>query len=375
MKWSLKLARIAGIDVFVHWTFAILIIWLITIYVAQGSDFWGVVRGVGFVLAIFGCVVLHELGHALTARRFGIRTRDITLLPIGGVARLERMPEDPKQELLVALAGPAVNLVIAIVLFGLLYLVSGTESLVNVKFGGPAFLAPLMFVNVFLAVFNMLPAFPMDGGRVLRAMLALTMDYSLATQTAATIGQAIAIVFGLLGLLYNPLLIFIALFVFLGAQQEAQMVQMRSLTQGLPVRETMVTHFRTVAADTPLSEIVEALLRGEQQDFPVVDRDAPVGVLTRSDLIRALAEGRHDGIVADVMRDTCGVVDEREMLNDVLLKMQEAACPMMPVVRDGQLVGIVTLENIGEWVMIQSALQKASARRHVDNIYEPRQVS
>ena len=230
-----------------------------------------------------------------------------------------------------------------------------------------------MYVNIFLVVFNMLPAFPMDGGRVLRAILALRMDYSRATQTAASVGQIMAIIFGLLGLFFNPFLIFIALFVYVGAQQEAQMVQMRSLTQGVPVSETMVTRFRTVAKDMRLSEIVQELISGEQQDFPVVDRDTAIGVLTRSDLVKALADGRHDGRVEDVMRDSCGAVDEREMLSDVFLRMQQAECPMLPVVRDDRLVGIVTLENIGEWMMIQSALQ--TARRHVNDIYHPRQSS
>lgn len=373
MKWSLKLARIAGIDVFVHWTFAILIVWLIGIHVAQGSTVTIALRGIGFVLAIFGCVVLHEFGHALMARRFGIRTQDITLLPIGGVARLERMPEDPRQELLVAVAGPAVNIVIAIGLFAVLYFTSGMQAIDNVGFEGIGLIEQLMYVNIFLVVFNMLPAFPMDGGRVLRAILALRMDYSRATQTAASVGQIMAIIFGLLGLFFNPFLIFIALFVYVGAQQEAQMVQMRSLTQGVPVSETMVTRFRTVAKDMRLSEIVQELISGEQQDFPVVDRDTAIGVLTRSDLVKALADGRHDGRVEDVMRDSCGAVDEREMLSDVFLRMQQAECPMLPVVRDDRLVGIVTLENIGEWMMIQSALQ--TARRHVNDIYHPRQSS
>jgi Zn-dependent protease len=359
MKWSLRIGRIAGIDVFVHWTFAILIVWLIGIHVAQGQALGVALRGVVFVLTIFGCVVLHELGHALTARRFGIKTRDITLLPIGGVARLERMPEDPKQELLVALAGPAVNVVIAAGLFlALVATAAVTTPDESLSVGGD-FFSKLMYVNVALVVFNLLPAFPMDGGRVLRAILAQRMDYVQATQTAASVGQAMAVFFGLLGLFFNWFLIFIALFVYIGAQQESRIVQMRSLMQGIPVRMAMVTRLKAVTRDTPLAEIVADLLAGEQQDFPVVDGPAVVGVLTRGDVVAAIARGHQDDQAGTVMRTDCAVVDEREMLQDTFQRMQESDCPTLPVVRDGRLVGIITLENIGEWMMIQSAIRQS----------------
>ncbi|TWU26271.1 putative zinc metalloprotease Rip3 [Novipirellula galeiformis] len=371
MNGSFKLARIAGIDVFIHWTFAILIAWLIGIHVLQGNSLVVAITGIGFVLAIFGCVVLHEFGHALTARHYGIRTRDITLLPIGGVARLERMPEDPKQELLVALAGPAVNVVIAALLMIPVYLGSGVSSLSDVPRLGSGFLEKLLYVNIVLVVFNLLPAFPMDGGRVLRALLAQRMDYVRATQAAASVGQIMAIGFGILGLFFNPFLLFIALFVYIGAQQEAQMAQMRSLLAGVPVREAMVTQFRTVAYDTRLEDVVQELLEGQQQDFPVVNQGKFLGILTRSDLVAALAEGRQDTLVTSIMREGCGTVDERDMLQDTFLRMQQAECSTMPVVRDERLTGIITLENIGEWMMIQSAIRKGKSRQHVDNIYRP----
>jgi len=379
MKWSWKLGQVAGIGIFVHWTFLLLIAWVVYFYVSRGSDFAGVVDGLLLVLAVFGCIVLHELGHALMARRYGIRTRDITLLPIGGVARLERMPENPSQELLVALAGPAVNVAIAAVLFGVIVVWIGAAAvldpgLLSGAFSrGGTFVLQLMLINGALVVFNLVPAFPMDGGRVLRALLAQKLQYLRATQIAASIGQTLAILFGILGLfLQQPLWLFVALFVYLGAEQEAHMVQVRSVLRGVPIREAMVTRFRTFSQDDPLASVIGELLAGQQQDFPVMEDDRIVGMLTRSDLLAAIARGRQDVPIADVMRRDCRMVDEAEMLDSTFQRMREGECSTLPVLREGKLVGLVTLENVGEWMMIQSALRKARARGDVDNVFRIR---
>ena len=231
MKWSWKIGEIAGIGVFVHATFLILVVWIGLSYWQSERSIAAVIEGVGFILALFGCVVLHELGHALAARRYGIATRDITLLPIGGVARLERMPEDPKQEIVVAIAGPLVNVVIAAAIYVGLFISGNVISSEQVTIVGGSFLVSLMLVNVILVLFNLIPAFPMDGGRVLRAVLATKMDYATATQQAAHVGQLIALVFGLLGLFTNPFLVFIALFVWIGAAAEASMAQVKSASR------------------------------------------------------------------------------------------------------------------------------------------------
>jgi Zn-dependent protease/CBS domain-containing protein len=378
MKWSWKLCEFAGIGVYVHWTFSLLVVWFLVLPILGGEDVIHTINRFIFVLAIFGCVVLHEFGHALTARHYGIKTRDITILPIGGLARLERMPDDPKQELWVALAGPAVNVVIAVVLAAVLAALGAlafsradltAEALAHPEqlsrsfrwlLSGTNFLVSLMVVNLFLVLFNMLPAFPMDGGRVLRALLATRMDYVQATNIAATIGQAMAILFGVFGMFWNPLLLFIALFVFLGAQQEASMVQMRTAIEGLPVRAAMMTRFRALSADEPLAAAIDELLAGSQQDFPVVDQGQVTGVLLRNDLVRALKEGRVDARVGDVMRPGCTVVDENEMLEKVFFRMQEDGCSVLPVLRHGRLVGMINLENIGELMMVQSARREAA---------------
>lgn len=369
MKMAWKIGQVKGIGIFIHWTFLLLIGWILAMHIMSGDTAAGTLEGIVLILAIFGCVLLHELGHAFAARRFNVRTRDITLLPIGGVARLERIPEKPAEELWVALAGPAVNAAIAVVLFAGIFLLRGFQMQAEFTLVGGDFLVKLMYVNVILCVFNLLPAFPMDGGRVLRALLAMRMDYVRATQIAATVGQVMAVAFGILGFFFNWFLMFIALVVYIGAQQESHAAQMRGIARGVPVREAMITRFRSLDEQDPLSVAVEALLDGDQQDFPVVEGEKIVGVLTRADLLKALAEGRQADRVGEVMRKDCGSVNDTDMLDAIFARMQEESCPTMPVVSEGRLAGVVTLENLGEWMMIHSALRKARARSDVSDVY------
>jgi Zn-dependent protease/CBS domain-containing protein len=360
MKSSWRIGRVAGIDVHLHLTFLLLLGWVAVSHYLQKQSWADVLAGLGFTLSLFTIVVLHELGHALTARRFGIRTRDITLLPIGGVARLERIPEKPQQELLVALAGPAVNVVLAALLFGVLIVGAELSAAKEFKLVGGHFLANLMWVNVSLAVFNLLPAFPMDGGRVLRALLAMRMDYLRATSIAAAIGQGMAWVFGFIGLFTNPFLVFIALFVWMGAAAEAGQAQMKSALAGLPMSGVMMTDFRVLAPDDTLARAVEHILAGCQQDFPVVDGGRVVGVLTRSDLVTGLAKQGQLAPVADVMQRNVHAAEAGEMVESVLARLQGGDCRVLPVLRDGELAGLVTMENIGEYMLIQTALGEAA---------------
>ncbi len=360
---------VSGIKIQVHWTFLLIIIWVIFVHAAQGAGPAQTVRGIVLILAIFACVVLHELGHALTAKRFGIETRDITLLPIGGVARLAKMPEDPRQELAVALAGPAVNVVIAAGLAVVLGMTSGIEPPAEAAVIGGHLGAQLMWVNLFLVGFNLLPAFPMDGGRVLRALLAQRLEYVQATQIAASVGQIMAIMFGVIGLLMNPFLLIIAIFVYVGAQQEATHTSMRVALAGMPVRDAMITQYRTLDQGTTLDEAVHELLAGSQQDFPIVDDAGIAGMLVRQDLVRALKETGGATPVSQVMRRECATVDDTEMLERAFERMRNGSCSTLPVLRHGELVGILTLENVGEVIMINSALRRPRARRAVDDIF------
>ena len=359
MKWSWRIGRVAGIDLYLHATFLILLGWVgISHYLPRHSweDAWA---GIIFIVALFAIVVLHELGHALAARRYGIRTRDITLLPIGGVARLERMPEDPKQELLVALAGPAVNVALAMILLAILVPAAAWPALGSVQLVGGHFLAKLLWVNVALAVFNLIPAFPMDGGRVLRALLAMRMDYVRATHIAASVGQGLALVFGFIGLFWNPFLVFIALFVWMGAAGEASMVQMKSALGGIPISRALITDFRTLSPRDSLQAAVEHVLAGFQQDFPVVQDGRLVGVLTRAALLAALTQKGQGSLVGEAMEEKFETADPAEMLESVFGRLQTCGCHSLPVVKGGNLVGILTMENIGEFMMIQSALHGA----------------
>ena len=358
MKWSWKIARIAGIDIYVHATFFILILWLSLIYWKAGGTLLAVFSGVGFILLLFASVVLHEFGHALTARRFGIKTRNITLLPIGGVALLEKMPDDPREEIIVALAGPAVNLVIALLLF----IASGVNgafiSAQPLALADGGFVQRLMLMNIFLAVFNLIPAFPMDGGRILRAILAIRMDHVRATQVAASIGQSIALMFGFLGVLYNPFLIFIALFVWIGAAAEAQNATLKSNLSGVKVGDAMQTNYEVLHPDDPLSRAVDLTLSGTQKDFPVLSGHEVIGVLGQSELLMGLSHKGKHSLTAECMQRDVQSVESTESLQLVLERFQNSSCKIIAVTRSGSLVGIIDLENIIELLKIQTAMHE-----------------
>lgn len=358
MKWSLRIGRLFGIDVFLHFTFLLLLLFLGFAFWQTTQSLVAALRGVAFLIALFGCVVLHELGHALMARHYGIRTRDITLLPIGGVARLEKMPDKPMQEFWVALAGPAVNVIIAAVLFLWLIATNGFSPMEQMSITGGAMLQHLMVINIFLVAFNLLPAFPMDGGRVLRALLATGLGQRRATMIAANIGQVMAILFGIVGFLYNPILIFIAIFVYLGAQAEAGVAELQSALEGLSVSDAMMTRFRTLAATDVLGKAVEELLAGSQQDFPVMESEFPVGLLRRNDLVKALSEGRLEATVGDCMWRECEAVEASDSLRQVVESMHARQCSSVPVLRGGQIIGLLTLDNVNEMILINSALEE-----------------
>jgi Zn-dependent protease/predicted transcriptional regulator len=361
MKWSWKIGTFAGIEVFIHATFLLIIGWVGLSFWMQTRTLAGTIEGILFTLVLFACVVLHEYGHALTARRYGVKTRDITLYPIGGVARLERMPDKPIQEFWVALAGPAVNVVIAALLFAGL-IISGTLApLSGMSIIQGPFIERLMLVNISLVVFNLIPAFPMDGGRVLRSLLAMRLEYTRATHIASVIGQGIALVFGLIGLFTNPFLLFIAFFVWIGAAQEASIAQMKTALGGIPVRRAMLTDFQVLSTDDLVERALKLVVGGSQTDFPVMEGNKVVGVLTRGDILSTLSHQGPGVPVASIMRRDFQIVDADEMLELAFSRLQTCDCRTMPVTHRGQLVGLLTADNIGEFLMIQSAMRQPRA--------------
>lgn len=367
MKWSWRVGSIAGIALYLHATFLLLLAYVAIANYQTTRSAAEALNGVLFVVAVFGTVVLHELGHALAAKRFGIKTKDITLLPIGGIARLERMPREPRQEMIVALAGPAVNVVIAVILYVVLMLSGGMPDLIegaalSEGFLERGFFARLLAVNIWLVLFNLIPAFPMDGGRVLRAVLAMrTDDYAEATERAARVGRFFALLFGMLGLfvLGNPLLVFVALFVWLAAAGEAAAVQTSVMLDGVPIQRMMITDVETLSPDDPLSRPVRLILDGFQQDFPVVSQGVVQGMLTRPALLKALAERGDQTPVRDVMDRDFQQANPGDQADDVLTRLRACGCHSIPVIRNGQLLGVLTMDNVGEYVMVQAALKGA----------------
>lgn len=355
MSWSIPIGTIRGTVIRIHLTFILFLVWIGTVHYARGG-LPAAFEGVLFICLLFLCVVLHEFGHIVAAQRYGVQTPDVTLLPIGGVARLERIPEEPAQELVVALAGPAVNVVIAVVLWLLLGGFVPMES-AEVTNPGVSMLARLAAVNIFIAVFNLIPAFPMDGGRVLRALLTYRLGYARGTQIAASIGQALAFGLGLLGLFGNPILLFIALFVYLAASSEASAVQMREAARGVLTTDAMITHFESLRLESRVEDAVQCLIHTTQHEFPVLDDDGRlVGLLTRDEMIKALRERGPEAPVVEVMRTDIPVVRRHTSLDQALRQMQEKRLPAMGVTNaEGRLVGLLTPENIGELMMIQAA--------------------
>lgn len=361
MKWSLYIGKISGIKIFIHWTFLVLVGWIFIMHSQAGHGISAGLWGVLFILSLFACVILHELGHALTAKRFKIKTRDITLYPIGGVASLESMPEKPGQELLVALAGPAVNVVIAAVLW--IYLNSygqmpemATFKTVEHMQSFP-FAVNLLAANIALAVFNLIPAFPTDGGRVLRAILAFNMDRIKATRIAAGIGQFLAMVFVFFGFYYNFWLVFIGLFIYLGAGGEAKAEETKAGLKGVRVADVLMHRYSVLCPDEPLHHAVSHLLDSQEKSFVVEDDGKVKGIISRREIISGLTQFGKNTPVEKVMRTDFPYLQTTDMLNDVMQRLDSKNHNLAPVFEDKQVAGVLDLENISEFLMVQNAIR------------------
>ena len=375
MGGSIKLVRVFGIDVKVHWTFFLLLIFFAYVGYAASDAVVGAVAMAALIGALFFCVLLHEFGHSLVAQRLGIQVPDITLLPIGGVARLASLPDKPVDEVKIALAGPAVNVVLAPVFYSAAFLLgseaSGLPSILAAQGSLGGALAYLGFLNIFLALFNMLPAFPMDGGRVLRGLLAVRLGAVRATDVAAGVGRAFALVFFLVGLLGGQIfLILIAVFVFFGAGGEAEQVRRRELARDLTVADVMSTRERTAtfSPSNAFGEVLDAAVHGHQQDFPVLEEveegsGRVVGMVTRDEIL-ATARSRN-GAAADenpngrpsvrnIMKTDFPIVaPDADLFSEGYRTLQNGGLRAVPVLEDGRLAGMLTVEDVGQASLVR----------------------
>ena len=358
MRWSYRIATILGTEIRIHVTFLLLVAWY-AIEAGRAGGREAAIATAVFLLLVFLCILLHEFGHILAARRYGIRTPEVLLLPIGGLARLERLPEEPRQELVVALAGPAVTLLIALALGAWLVLTGRQQELLLLTPGSGQLIPDLLSVNIFLLAFNLLPAFPMDGGRVLRALLARRMGLVRGTRIAARVGQFFAFILGMIGLTgSNLMLIIIAGFIYLAADGEAQAVETRAAGQGVTASAVMITDLRLLPVYATLEDAVRLLLAGEQREFPVVDNDQRLeGLLTRDHLIKGLSERGPGAIVSQVMATPVQSIDPGAPFDRALEQLRTSGLPALPVVDAGRrVVGLITMDNIADLILVRRHL-------------------
>lgn len=362
MSWAYRIARVSGIDIKVHVTF-VLILALFGWQWGRDHGAGGAAFGVLLALALFACVTLHELGHSLVAQRFGIPVRQIVLLPLGGVALLGRIPEKPRQELLIAIAGPLVNVAIALLL---LPLVGAAATMTGLDGQGvvagmqtpsaATFLVWLFAANVSLVLFNLIPAFPLDGGRILRAVLAMRMSHPRATAIASSVGQGFALLFGLIGFLTgHVMLVLVAVFVFFGAGQENAVTQARTHLSTMRVGDAYNRHVLTLRAGDDLGRVVDYILTSYQPDFAVLFGHRLLGVVTRETVLRALPQTPLETPVTQLMERDVLHVDAGANLDDVRQALGEQARRIAAVYRDDEYLGLISREDIAEAFAVLAA--------------------
>ena len=351
-----KIGRFSSIDVKVHWTFFLLLAFFAFIgYQASGSPL-GALAATAMIVALFLCVLLHEFGHSLVAQRLGIEIHSITLLPIGGVSNLESLPEKPADEVKISAVGPLVSVVLALLFFGVGLLFGAVPRVPTDLFSGfgsvGQFFFNLGFLNILLAVFNLLPAFPLDGGRILRGLLTTRLGVVRATDISSTIGQVFAAAFFLIGLLSGDILLaLVAVFIFFGASGESKMVKQRELTRGLTVSDVMGTKSRTetVTPNHTFRQVLDSVIHGYQEDFPVLDDGKLVGMLTRNEIMAAAHSPERYSSVRDLMKGNVPTISSKaDLFEDGLRILQQSGLRALPVTENAELIGMLTIEDVGQ---------------------------
>lgn len=351
MKWSFQIGKLFGIPIRVHVTFLFLL-FFIGILGSREAGASGAIFGMVSIVFIFLCVILHEMGHSLVAVHYGIDVKDIVLLPIGGISRMEEIPEDPKKEITISLVGPMVSFGLAILFFLISKAAGQSTSITQLSLFEGNLVANLFWINLILGMFNLIPAFPMDGGRVLRGILATGMDSLRATKIAVSVGQVFAIFLFFFGIFFNWWMALIAIFIYLGAESEERMVALRATLGKSPVRLAMITDVHTISPDRTVGEVLEKVCHGFQQDFPVVERGEVVGMLTKEAIFSALHKHEKSALVRDVMQKDFVSTTEDASLSDIFKKMTTQKLSVIPVMRGKELRGMINLEQIGKYHMI-----------------------
>ena len=361
MKGAFKLGKIAGIGLFIHWTFSLLILFIVYINYKAGQNLTQILWAVLFVSCIFLTVLLHELGHALTAKKYNIKTKDITLLPIGGLARLERLPEKPSEELMVAFAGPLVNITLAFITNLFITIPDTSEEMVAQLANGvnaDNFFLNFYLVNVVLAFFNLIPAFPMDGGRILRALLSFKLERHIATKIAARIGQLLAIGFMFLGFFSNPFLIFIGIFVFIGAQIESEYTESKHILKGYTVRDVLMKQYPTIDYNETLETAVKLMLDSQNKHFLVIENNIPMGTLNRNQIIEALSKKEEETALSSIIDRNLIILQANAFLEDIFELVYKNKSSLMLVMENNQLIGTLDIENLLEFILIKEVKAK-----------------
>jgi Zn-dependent protease/CBS domain-containing protein len=370
MGGAFKIGRFSGIDVRVHWTFFLLLAFFAFIgYQASGS-LVGALTATVTIVALFFCVLLHEFGHSLVAQRLGLEIHSITLLPLGGVSNLESLPEKPADEVKISVAGPLVNVVLAPIFIGAGLLFGAVPRLSVDLFTGIGsvgqFFFYLGYLNVVLALFNLIPAFPLDGGRILRALLATRLGAVRATDISSAVGQLFAVAFFLIGLISGDLLLaLVAVFIYFGATGEAQMVRQRELTSGLTVSDVMGTKPRTETV-TPyhtFGQVLDSVIHGYQEDFPVLDESGKlVGMITRDEIMIAAHSPERYQSVRDLMKTNVPTISSKaDLFEEGLRILQQSGLRALPVTENGELVGMLTIEDVGNARLLGPLPRKTGA--------------
>jgi len=343
MRGSIRLFKVFDISINVHMTFFLLLLLFM----------YGGLKGVVLILGVFFFVTLHELCHSLVAQKLGIKVKEITLLPIGGVASMTRMPEKPSEEFLISIAGPLLNIAVIIIFYFPFYILFGQEMLHGFFVEGPSLktwshvFIYIYWVNLILAVFNLIPAFPMDGGRILRSILAQHMNYHKATRIAVNFGHIFAILFGYFGFLRgNILLIVIAIFIYMAASSEELQVDIKETLKKFTIKDIISSQFAALDKEATLSKVLELMFHSHQEDFAIVEEGVMLGFITRNDIINGIHQKGTSAKVTDIMKKDYPMLHEYDTLNRAQEVMQENQVKALPVTRSGSVIGVVTIEDI-----------------------------